>query len=341
MRRLVESELGAPVEDLFSRFDLEKPLGAASIGQVHAATLRNGLEVVVKLQYPDAERFFRNDIRCLKGFCRVFSPENVELMEEIEKQFVTEFDYRLEAALLRQAATNLMPHFPKLVVPLPIDGEHPFNTVRHTQKGGLATLCTERCLVMERLHGTSLLAAQKSMLERQARATNTTAEQLRREMEAKFKAGQLHKSLLPSAFVIDLYAQVVHAATAFRNVGNALQGKPLKRAEPPINAPRLMTCSSTATATSCCTTASLTAIRTGATSCSSTMGASGSSTGAGQAEAGRHCRRSCSRTRRSTRCSARGRARLASLAHLACLALTSLAITFDILPSALRFQPPA
>lgn len=240
VRRLVESELGAPVEDLFSRFDLEKPLGAASIGQVHAATLRNGLEVVVKLQYPDAERFFRNDIRCLKGFCRVFSPENVELMEEIEKQFVTEFDYRLEAALLRQAATNLMPHFPKLVVPLPIDGEHPFNTVRHTQKGGLATLCTERCLVMERLHGTSLLAAQKSMLERQARATNTTAEQLRREMEAKFKAGQLHKSLLPSAFVIDLYAQVVHAATAFRNVGNALQGKPLKRAEPPINAPRLI-----------------------------------------------------------------------------------------------------
>jgi hypothetical protein len=120
---------------------------------------------------------------------------------------VTEFDYRLEAELLRQAASNLMPHFPKLVVPLPIDAQHPFNTVR-SPTGGLATLCTERCLVMERLKGTSLLSAQRKQLERAAKASNTTTEQLRREMEAKFKAGQMHKSLLPSAFVIELYSQV-------------------------------------------------------------------------------------------------------------------------------------
>ena len=85
-----------------------------------------------------------------------------------------------------------MPHFPSLVVPLPIDALHPFNTVR-SPHGGLATLCTERCLVMERLEGTSLLAAQRTQLERQARSIGTTPEQLRREMEAKFKAGQLKR----------------------------------------------------------------------------------------------------------------------------------------------------
>jgi hypothetical protein len=94
VRKLVESEIGAPLEEIFSSIDLDVPLGAASIGQVHAATLKNGLEVVVKVMYPDAERFFRNDIRCLKMFCRVFSPENVELMEEIEKQFGTLEEHR-------------------------------------------------------------------------------------------------------------------------------------------------------------------------------------------------------------------------------------------------------
>lgn len=80
VRELVESELKVPLEDVFEAFDLETPLGAASIGQVHKACLKNGLSVVVKLQYPDAHRFFVNDIRCLKGFCRVFSPENVQVV---------------------------------------------------------------------------------------------------------------------------------------------------------------------------------------------------------------------------------------------------------------------
>jgi len=92
-RAIVESELGVRMGSLFSSFDPE-PLGSASIGQVHAATLRGGPDVVVKIQYPEAERFFTNDLRALKNFCRVFSPSNVELMEEIEKQFETEFDYR-------------------------------------------------------------------------------------------------------------------------------------------------------------------------------------------------------------------------------------------------------
>ena len=239
IRELLEAELRAPIEEIFMSIDLEAPLGAASIGQVHAAKLRNGCDVVVKLQYPDAQRFFRNDIRCLKAFCRAFAPENVELMEEIEKQFTTEFDYKLEAELLRAAAENLMPHFRSLIIPLPIDAAHPFSTVR-SPRGGLATLCTERCLVMERVQGRSLLNAQRSQLEQLARETNRTPEELRREMEQEFKAGHLRTSLLPSAAVLELYSVALGMAGAFRNAARAMLQKPPVKAPPFLNAPKLI-----------------------------------------------------------------------------------------------------
>ena len=97
-----------------------------SLGGDEDSRNKQTVDVVVKLQYPDAQRFFRNDIRCLKAFCRAFAPENVELMEEIEKQFTTEFDYKLEAELLRAAAENLMPHFRSLIIPLPKGVWRPF-----------------------------------------------------------------------------------------------------------------------------------------------------------------------------------------------------------------------
>src|SRR5688500_13561365 len=51
VERTVEDELGARINKLFGSFE-EKPLGSASLGQVHAATLRDGREVVVKVQRP-------------------------------------------------------------------------------------------------------------------------------------------------------------------------------------------------------------------------------------------------------------------------------------------------
>ncbi len=53
VRATLEAELGGPVEETFERFD-ERPLAAASVGQVHAARLRGGDEVVVKVQRSDA-----------------------------------------------------------------------------------------------------------------------------------------------------------------------------------------------------------------------------------------------------------------------------------------------
>lgn len=60
IRGIVESEFGCKLEEIFAEF-AEVPLGAASIGQVHLARLRNGQRVVVKVQYPETEHFFHLD----------------------------------------------------------------------------------------------------------------------------------------------------------------------------------------------------------------------------------------------------------------------------------------
>jgi len=75
------------------------PLGAASIGQVHRAKLRTGEEVVIKIQYPNVKELFKTDIATIKAFCRLAQPVHLPMLDEIEKQFMTEFDYRSEVRL--------------------------------------------------------------------------------------------------------------------------------------------------------------------------------------------------------------------------------------------------
>jgi aarF domain-containing kinase len=104
----VEEGLGRPLGEVFASFEQE-PIGAASIGQVHRATLRgSGERVVVKVQYPEVERVFRADVRALILFCEVAQPVHVPALREIEEQFMTEFDYREEAAKLGRVRANLL-----------------------------------------------------------------------------------------------------------------------------------------------------------------------------------------------------------------------------------------
>ena len=66
------------------------------------------------LQYPDAERLFREDMKTFKGFCKIFAPEQLIMFKEMEKQFMSEFDYRQEALQMQRVRKNML-QFRKLV----------------------------------------------------------------------------------------------------------------------------------------------------------------------------------------------------------------------------------
>src|SRR5579871_4851541 len=104
IRRVVEAELGNTLERLFTEFD-PVPVAAASIGQVHAATLPNGRRVAVKVQRPGAARQIESDIVLLYQAARL-ARERIraldfidahQLVDEFARSIRKELDYRLEA----------------------------------------------------------------------------------------------------------------------------------------------------------------------------------------------------------------------------------------------------
>lgn len=70
-RSFIESELGAPINILFKEFE-DRPIAAASLGQVHRAILHNGEKVVVKVQRPGLKKLFDIDLRNLKLIAEYF-----------------------------------------------------------------------------------------------------------------------------------------------------------------------------------------------------------------------------------------------------------------------------
>lgn len=101
---VIEEQLGKPISDLFESFE-EKPLGSASIGQVHAAVLKDGRPVVVKVQRPGVEETMRQDIMLLKKLVKPLklAPSKGEvidfraLLEELWKVSQQELNYLIEA----------------------------------------------------------------------------------------------------------------------------------------------------------------------------------------------------------------------------------------------------
>jgi ubiquinone biosynthesis protein len=104
VEQVVEQDLGLTLDKLFLEFD-ERPIAAASIGQVHGATLPNGKRVAVKVQRPSAPRRIESDLALLYQAARI-AKERVRALDFIDtRQLVDEFarairqelDYRLEA----------------------------------------------------------------------------------------------------------------------------------------------------------------------------------------------------------------------------------------------------
>lgn len=104
-RALVEEALRRPVHEVFAEFDIE-PLASASIAQVHAATLPDGREVVVKVVRPGIEQQLKRDIDLLKAVARLADRywegaqrvHPLEIVREFETFVMDELDMQREAA---------------------------------------------------------------------------------------------------------------------------------------------------------------------------------------------------------------------------------------------------
>ena len=112
-RAQVERALGRPVAELFGSFD-EVPLAAASVAQVHAATLADGREVVVKVLRPGMREIIGRDLevlRALAGLAARYWPESrrlrpSEVVDEYEKTILDELDLMREAGNASQLRRN-------------------------------------------------------------------------------------------------------------------------------------------------------------------------------------------------------------------------------------------
>jgi ubiquinone biosynthesis protein len=103
IKACIEEELGQPIEQIFATFD-PQPIAAASLGQVHAATLTDGQEVIVKVQRPDIERIIDVDLDILYDLARLAQNRTplgqtydlVEIAEDFAFTLRGELDYRRE-----------------------------------------------------------------------------------------------------------------------------------------------------------------------------------------------------------------------------------------------------
>jgi ubiquinone biosynthesis protein len=142
VEQIVMAELGVRISKAFLRFDTE-PIAAASLGQVHAAALRDGRAVVVKVQRPDIRRQIAEDFEVLAEIAS-FLDQHTEagrryrfatVLEEFRLTIQQELDYEREAQNLITVGKNLQ-EFELIQIPQPV-GDY----------------CTRSVLTMDQVQG--------------------------------------------------------------------------------------------------------------------------------------------------------------------------------------------
>jgi predicted unusual protein kinase regulating ubiquinone biosynthesis (AarF/ABC1/UbiB family) len=120
VHQVLARDLGESWRDRFAEFD-DRPVAAASIGQVHAATWRDGRPVAVKIQYPGAGDAIINDFTQLSRVGRLFGLlmpglDVKPLLDELRNRVAEELDYELEAKS-QQAFADAYDGDPDIYVP--------------------------------------------------------------------------------------------------------------------------------------------------------------------------------------------------------------------------------
>ena len=142
VEKIVSAELGVRISKAFTTFE-DQPMAAASLGQVHRATLRDGRPVAVKVQRPGIREQMVEDLEAIEKIAEFFDHhtelgrryEFCQMLEQFRKSLLKELDYRQEAGNLTTLRQDLR-QFPHIVVPAPIDH-----------------YCTSRVLTMEFVPG--------------------------------------------------------------------------------------------------------------------------------------------------------------------------------------------
>ena len=144
VRRRMASELGPDWQSQFKSFN-QVASAAASLGQVHRATLPDGTDVACKLQYPDMPSTVEADLRQLKLAMAVYhrmdnAIQHEEIYKELTERLREELDYTREAAQMRLYQAMLA-DVPDVHVPTPVPD-----------------FCTNRLLTMTWLEGRPLMS---------------------------------------------------------------------------------------------------------------------------------------------------------------------------------------
>jgi len=153
-RQIIESEIGRPLEDIFQHFE-NTPLAAASIGQVHRAQLKDGEEVVVKVQRPGIRKTIEVDLEIMLHLASLMERHLEELqvhrpvriVQEFARTLEKEIDYTIETSHIERFARQSMDD-PTVYVP---------KVFRDTT--------TERILTMEYIDG--IKASEIDRIERE------------------------------------------------------------------------------------------------------------------------------------------------------------------------------
>lgn len=114
MKEVIESELGAPLDEIYSEIN-ETPIGSASIGQVYKAKLKsNGEEVAVKVQKPNSREIIESDVTIMKFlakridkyFAKTRTYNFPAMISEFERSIFKELNYNEEVRNMQNISEN-------------------------------------------------------------------------------------------------------------------------------------------------------------------------------------------------------------------------------------------